>query len=195
MSSLLTSGTLTLSKFVELVLMFTFFCLLVLNIVAMFKWAKDRNSMFIMVSLFLLDILRLITFYAAYFYTTYFFGSELLIRLGHDLPSCVFDCMTIALFFQFMWTYDVLDDHNKAVQKMERNFYKRFEGTMFFVYGGLVVFDIVSLAIAERNQFQGQVQLSNTAEMLLCAMDSVVLLMYLVLFCQFRLLFRRLQLE
>ena len=76
-----------------------------------------------------------------------FFNSELLIRLAHDLASFLFDCVTIALIFQFIQTYEILANHEQAFENMRTQFYVRIEYTIISVYVALLIFDIVSLAV------------------------------------------------
>lgn len=102
----------SVSEILEIVFMAVFAVLLIISIFSTFKYRlyKDGSSLFIMVSLMLLDLMRLSCCAIAYYFTAFFFGSELLIRLEHDIPSFLFDCVTIPLLFQFMTTYDVLTD-------------------------------------------------------------------------------------
>ena len=91
----------TISQVLEILFIAVFALLFIMNLVIMIKYKiyENSSSMFIVVSLMLLDIMRVTTFVGTFFYTSYFFNSELLIRLGHDIPSFMFDCVTIALLF------------------------------------------------------------------------------------------------
>ena len=82
-----------------------FFMLLIVNFVVTIKYKiyENHSSLFITVSLMLLDALRCVTFIGTLFYEEKVLSSELIIRLGHDLPSFLFDCVTIALLFQFVF--------------------------------------------------------------------------------------------
>lgn len=95
----------------ELVFAAVFAVLLLMNVVVTFKFkiSKDKSSLFIICSLMLLDLIRTATFVFALMYTTYFFTHEMCLRLAHDLPTFLFDCVTISLLFLFMETFETLD--------------------------------------------------------------------------------------
>jgi len=156
-----------------------------------YKIYGNSSSLFIVVSLMLLDILRVSSFIGAFFFTTYFFNSELLIRLGHDVPSFMFDCVTIALLFQFIQTYDVLSNHERAFVNLQKRVYITIEYVFVAVYVCFMIMDIVSLCIDASQHFTGSNKLSSISELLLCIMVTVIWLMYIVLFLKFLILFRR----
>ena len=106
----------TISDILIIIFIVVFFLLMVLNLVVTIKYKiyENSSSLFITISLMLLDLMRCLTFVAAFFFEKFVLSSELAIRLGHDIPSFLFDCVTIALLFQFVQTYDVLSNHERA---------------------------------------------------------------------------------
>ena len=128
---------------------FVFFTLFAANLTVTIRYRiyENRSSLFITSSLILLDLVRMATSLAILLFPDKFFNSELLIRLAHDLASFLFDCVTIALIFQFIQTYEILANHEQAFENMRTQFYVRIEYTIISVYVALLIFDIVSLAV------------------------------------------------
>jgi hypothetical protein len=127
--------------------------LLVINVLVTIKYRiyENRSSLFITISLILLDIARMVTFLVVLLFAQYFLNSEVCIRLGHDIPSFLFDCVTIALIFQFIQTYEFLSDHQQAFQNMETQYYIRVEYTIVAIYVVLLIFDFISLGVDGAN--------------------------------------------
>lgn len=182
-----------ISKVLEIlfIAVFSVLCFTNLGVMLKYKIYTNSSSLFIVVSLMLLDIFRVVTFVGTFFYTTFFFNSELLIRLGHDIPSFMFDCVTIALLFQFIQTYDVLSNHERAFANLQKRVYVRLEYAIVAVYVGFMVLDIVSLSIDASQNFTGSNELSSISELLICIMVTVIWLMYIALFVKFLALFKR----
>ena len=182
----------TISVVLEVIFILVFFMLLIVNFVVTIKYKiyENHSSLFITVSLMLLDALRCVTFIGTLFYEKKVLSSELIIRLGHDLPSFLFDCVTIALLFQFVQTYDVLSNHERAFENHSKRVYIIVEYTIVAVYVLFIVFDIVALAVDSLNQFQHPT-LSEISEGLLCGMVTVIWIMYIALFAKFLHLFSR----
>lgn len=182
-----------ISRVLEIFFIVAFGLLFLLNLSVGIKYKiyENSSSLFITISLMLLDIFRLGTFILTFFYTDFFFSSELLIRLGHDIPSFTFDCVTIALLFQFIQTYDVLSNHERAFANLSKQLYLKIEYTIVAVYVAFIVFDIISLSIDASQHFQGTNILSSISECLLCVMVTIIWLMYIVLFFKFLQLFNR----
>lgn len=90
-----------------------FSVLIISNIICTFKYSihKHETSMFIIVFLIILDIVRLLTVVAAMMIgVENFLTDELLLRLSYDLPVIMFFCLNVALYFQFKATYNVLEN-------------------------------------------------------------------------------------
>lgn len=105
------------TKVFEIVFTAVFIGLLCTNLVVTIKYkiAKNKSSLFIISNLMLLDLIRSVTFIFALIYTAYFFTHELCLRLAHDLPTFLFDCVTISVLFMFMETLDTLEQSLKEL--------------------------------------------------------------------------------
>lgn len=166
-----------------------------------YKIAKDKSSLFIMSNLMLLDLIRVCTFTFALLYTAYFFTHEICLRLGHDLPTFLFDCVTISVLFLFMETYDTLEEtlkeqmeSTRESQLFEENKPKKsYTKVQHFIIGGftaIILLDVGSLIFASVSQYYGTT-LSSVTEGAICLCETVIFAAYIQLFCRFLGLFRR----
>jgi hypothetical protein len=96
----------------EVLFIVLFAAMLIINFVVIFKFKvySNASSTFILVLLVIIDLFRLITASIIYDGNEKYTGDETLSRLSHDVPSALFDCVTISLLLQFAMTYDVLSD-------------------------------------------------------------------------------------
>ena len=175
-------------------LILVFFTLFAVNFIVTIRYRiyENRSSIFITSSLMLLDLARMLTFLAILFYTDKLLSSEILIRLDHDIPSFLFDCVTLALIFQFIQTYEILANPEQGFQNMQTSFYVRIEYAMLLVYAFLIVFDLISLGVDFAHRFEtGHKTLSDISEFLLCLMVTAIWLIYVIMFARFLNLFKQ----
>ena len=83
----------------EVIFIVLFAAMLSVNIYVMikFKVYENASSTFILVLLAIIDFFRLITVSFTYNGNEKYTGSETLNRLSHDVPSVLFDCVTISI--------------------------------------------------------------------------------------------------
>ena len=92
--------------------------MLIANIAVLVKYKVYQNasSTFIIILLSIIDVFRIGTMSATYSHNFKYTRSEFLNRLSHDIPSMLFDCVTIAILLQFALTYDVLENPQRAME-------------------------------------------------------------------------------
>lgn len=110
-----------------------------------YKLFTDASSWHIAGGLLLLDLVRVTTVILGLVLTSKFYKHEYIIRLAHDIPSFLFDCVSVALLFMFMQTYQVLQDANKAVENMKAH--KKNEFTAILVLIAVLLIDVICLTI------------------------------------------------
>ena len=101
--------------------------MLVLNVAVIFKYKvyENSSSLFIIILLAIIDIFRIATMSVNKSENQSINNSEFWNRIGHDTPSMLFDCVTIAILLQFAFTYDVLANPQRALIAVENNVYKK----------------------------------------------------------------------
>lgn len=186
------TATIVLDTAFEVIFIVLFAAMLIANFVTIikFKVYQNASSTFILVLLAINDFIRLITATIIYNGNEKYTGDETLSRLSHDVPSVLFDCVTISILLQFAMTYDVLSNPKRMLKQLKQDFYKKLQIIFVSTYMLLLIFDLICLAVDQKTGYTKHTW-STFSDLLLTLLDTAVWAAYICLFIMYLVLFKK----
>jgi hypothetical protein len=181
----------------EIAYLFLYTCLMISNLIIILKCRvyKNWSSLFILGALTLVCFVRIGSLLFQSLYESDYRHDEIMGRLTHDIPFFLFDCVTISLLLQWVQTYQVLIDPQRAIKSIVNNTYPKVQITITLVYLVLIGLDAALVTYDSKFDFTKEKvhTASTTIEIVLASATTVVLVCYMGLFCLFLARFRRVE--